>query len=635
MTPADSSPQLSPAQRSLLLELARTLLPEGSRLPGASPASVARAEDFVREISGGALRGLGLLTRLLDGAALLRTGHRFQRLSPARQTALVERWQRDPVLRWPLAALSFLFKMTHFDDPEVYQRLGCQYLKGGPATPARWLSRVRRGAELGASEQLECDVVVIGTGAGGAVVGKELAEQGLAVLFVEEGEHHRRDAFRGSAVEAHRKFYRDKAGVVSLGNTVMPVLMGRLVGGSTAINTGTCFRTPDRVLERWCETLGSDALAPAQMQRHFERVEQTLEVAPAPERLLGGAARVVARGCERLGWHHFALRRNAPACDAQGVCDFGCPSEARRSMDVSYLPAALGRGALMVTGLRATLILIEGGRAVGVEARAQDGKLVEVRARAVVLAGGAVPTPALLLEQGLCNRSGQVGRNLSLHPGTAVSARFDERLGSYNAIQQGQGCDQFQHQGILLLGANAPISIAANMFALTGRALMDVMDAYDQIASFGVMIQDETRGRVRLLGGRPTISYWLQPTDVARLHAGMVRIAEIFHAAGAREIYPLLARLPRLSGRQGIDALRALRVGAGDLRLTSFHPLGTCRMGRDPARSVVDLDHQAHELPGLFIVDGSTVPGPPGVNPQLTIMAMATRAAEGIGRLMA
>jgi choline dehydrogenase-like flavoprotein len=617
---------LSPEQMKRAVALVRAIVPAGKVFPGGDAGTAVAAENLLGEFSSRLGRHFGGLVDTLDRLAIVRTGRRFYRLDPERQESVLRSWETDPVARWPLAALSFLVKSTHYDRPEVYRAMGCIYKKGGPAESVPWLRQVRTAADVDDGETVECDVVVIGTGAGGAVCGHELAARGLAVVFLEEGELHRRDSFTGSALKAHRDFYRGKAGITTVGNALAPIFMGRLVGGSTAINTGTCFRTPPWILDRWCETLGSDALSEAAMAPHFERVERQLTVETASPRYLGGVARVVARGCDALGWHHFPLRRNAPDCDGQGVCDFGCPTDARRSTNVSYIPPALTRGAMLHTGTRAERVLIENGRAVGVEARTRRGKLT-VRSRAVVLSGGAVPTPLFLLGQGILNRSGQVGRNLSIHPATAVSALFDEKIVGYNAIPQGYGCDEFHQQGILLLGASAPLNIGALMFPFNGRRLTEAMEAFDRVASFGVMVEDDVRGRVRRTrSGAPLITYFLGRAEMKRLQVGMVRVMEIFHAAGAKTFFPMVLRDAIVKDAAGIEGFRRRTLHPWDLYLSSFHPLGTCRMGRDGAHSVVGLDHQAHDLPGLYIVDGSTVPGPPAVNPQLTIMAMADRA---------
>lgn len=630
-------PPIPPDLLKRALALAETMLPPSSRLPGANETTVRTALKVLSDWGGKEAKSLSRLLTAFDAAAFIAKRKRFAQLSPAEREDLLHRWEKRRWLGLPVLAASFLFKAAHFDTPEVYAALGATYAKGGPAEPARWLQQVRNAARLGPEEEAECDVVVIGTGAGGAVVGYELAARGYAVIFVEEGLLYRRDAFNGRVHDAHRRFYRDRGSIVAVGNCIIPVLMGRLVGGSTAINTGTCFRTPDWVLERWCEELGTDAFSPAAMRPHFEAVERQLQVAPSLTHVLGGPAKILARGCDVLGWHHFPLQRNAPACDGQAVCDFGCPSDARRSTNIAYIPPALNRGAVLFTGMKAERLLIEGGRTVGLIAKGDRGRVrLRVRARAVVLAGGAIPTPLFLLRQGICNGSGMVGRNLSLHPATVVSALFDEPVRSFEAAPQGYACDQFQREGILILGASAPPSLGAMLIALTGRPLMDVMDQYDSLASFGVMAHDEGRGRVRLLAGeRKLITYRLTRGDVVRLHRGMSRLAEIYFAAGAKRVLPLLFKYPELRSRDQLKAFESIALKPWELFLTSFHPLGTCRMSADAKRGVVDFDHQAHELSGLFIVDGSTMPGPPGVNPQETIMAMAHRAAATIAERLA
>lgn len=621
--------RLSPAQRDKALSLARAIMPDGKKLRGADERTVRWAEELLEAHGRGIGKTLGSLVDLLDRAAVLRTGRSFHRLSEERQLALVRRWEDDPVMRWPLFVAGLALKMRHFDEPVAYRAFGSPWGNTAKAEPARWERQVTAATEHPEGEIVECDVVVVGTGAGGAVVAAELARRGHAVVLLEEGQLHRRDEFGGSVMDAHTTFYRGKGAVAAVGNCVVPVLMGRLVGGSTAVNTGTCFRTPSWVLEQWCEELGTDELSVARMAPHFDRVEREIGVAATRPEVLGGAARVVARGAEALGWNHYPLLRNAPDCDGQGMCDLGCPTDARRSTNVSYVPAALDRGAVLFTGAHVDRVIVENGRAVGVEARVgQTDRRMKVRARAVVLAGGAIPTPMLLLEQGLCNASDQVGRNLSLHPASAMSGLFDEEIRGFSAVPQGYCVDEFHRDGTLFLGASAPIGLGAMMLLMHGRRLMDAMDSYDRIATFGCMVEDDSRGRVRRgRGGQPLLTYWMNGADVARLQRGLTRVGEMLLAGGATKLFPLVIRRPVLESRADLERFRTMRLAARDFVMTSFHPLGTCRMGRDPRKSVVGLDHEAHELRGLFIVDGSTIPGPPAVNPQITIMAFADRAA--------
>jgi choline dehydrogenase-like flavoprotein len=369
------------------------------------------------------------------------------------------------------------------------------------------------------------------------------------------------------------------------------------------------------------------------MAPYFERVERLLEVGPSPRETIGPIADFIARGCDSLGWKHAPIPRNAPGCDGKGFCDLGCRTDARLGTNLSYVPAALARGALLLTGARVERVLLDGGeRAVGVQAVTRLGKTLRVRARAVVLAGGAVPTPLLLLQQGLANSSGQVGRNLSLHPSTGYAAQSEEAMDGPSHVPQGYGCEEFLRDGILMLAAQPDYNVSGVFFPFAGQRLMKALDEIEHMACFGLLVRDQSaNGRVwRDVGGLPAVTYSVGPEDVRRVHDAMVHASEIALAAGARRLFPFVVGHPPLDGRSDLEAFRRQTLGPSDFVWTSYHPLGTCRMGSDPRTSVVDTDHASHDVPGLFVVDGSAVRGPLGVNPQLTIMALATRAAGRI-----
>lgn len=607
------------------LALAEAILPGSAEIPAADEQTVEAVESVVRELHPQLVHAWRLAHRALDAAAIARTGRRFHNNSAAAQDALLRRWERDAVLGRPLGLLSLIYKLVHFDRVATRATANSLDVIRTLEQP-RWLAQVQ-SADGWSEGDIECDAVVVGSGAGGAVIGRELVDRGHAVVFLEEGDFHRRDAFDGSSVRAHQRFYR---AAFSVGNVVMPIFVGRLVGGSTAINGGTCFRPPAWVHDRWCEDLASDEFGPAAMNRYFERVENVLDVQTARRETIGPIGDVMARGCGALGWSHFAVRRNAPDCDGSGFCDFGCRREARRGTQIAYLPPALDRGALLLTGAKVERVIVENGRAVGAVAVSKTGKRVTVRARAVVLSGGSIPTPLLMMSQGLGKSSAELGRNLTLHPSCGFSALFDETINGHSHIPQGYGCDQFLREGMLLTTAQPARNIAPLLFPFTGHRLMETLREVDHLASFGLMIRDsKPNGRVvRNAMGFPVITYNVSPEDVTRMHEAMIRTAELCIAAGASTLYPVTPQMPVMNGARDLDAFRKLRLRPQDFVWLSYHPLGTCKMGRDPKTSVVGLDHQVHDTPGLYVVDGSTVPGPLGVNPQLTIMAMATRAAE-------
>jgi choline dehydrogenase-like flavoprotein len=620
---------LSPAEHRAALALAEAMLPGSARVPGADERTLLRAEDIVRAFHPVMMKPLGAALRLLDGAAVLSTGRPFHKLDGARQQALLRAWEKNPVMRAPLHALSTLLKFAHFDDARIYGAMGGHFKVVQNVERSRHFSQIIRADAWEGDDVIECDVVVIGTGAGGAVAGKELAERGHAVVFVEEGEHYTRDAFNGSMLRAHGVFYRN---ALVMGNAPMPTFIGRLLGGSTAVNGGTSFRTPPWVLDDWCSRLGTDEFSPAAMAPLFERVESTLQVGIPERRFIGPIADIIGRGCDAYGWHHAPIARNAVGCEGGGFCDFGCATGAKRSTEISYLPGALNRGAIALTGLRADRILQERGRAVGIAGVTAKGRRLTVRARAVVLAAGAIPTPAFLLARDLCNGSGQVGRNLTLHPSGALMGVFNERTEPAKYIPQAYHSAEFLRQGVLLSAAQPDLNIGPILFPNTGRRLMESLELMPHLAGVAVVLRDASpNGRVyKDIADKPVVTYNLQPKDVENFHFGMVRAAEMFVAAGARTLIPALVGAEPTESRAALAELRRRPPHVSQIALTSYHPLGTCKMGRDPRTSVVGLDHQAHELPGLFIVDGSTVPSALGVNPQITIMAMATRAAGKI-----
>lgn len=630
-------------ERRSLLALARAALPSGRIFRGGDARAVEKVDHFLALSPPSVARGYRAMLLALDGWAMATHRRPLSMLPTETVLTLLERWRTgDFARRTMVRMLTAPLKIAHYNDPQMYQEVGCRYgsLPARAENP-RWMQeRVTPAHALDGDETIECDVVVVGTGAGGAVVARELAERGVAVVLLEEGDYNTRADFNGHAADMQRKLYRDMGATFAVGNAFIPIPLGRTVGGSTAINSGTCYRTPPRVLERWAHELGLDDLAPEKLAPYFERVEAVLGVAPAADKYLGGVARVIARGCDTLGYAHKPLRRNAPECDGQGICCFGCPTDAKRSTNVSYVPLALKAGASLFTGLRAERVLVDRGRAVGVVARgrAPDGsrRTLTVRARATVVACGSLLTPGLLEASGAGTSSGQLGRNLSIHPALAVMALFDEKLDGGNAIPQGYAIEQFHDEGLLFEGAFAPLDLAAVSFTMIGPRFVEVLESYDRLACFGVMIEDVSRGRVRRgPGGRPLVTYSLEEHDVARLKRAVEILTRVYLAAGAKTVFPLVHGFDELTSDGDVERFRRAKVHARDFEISAYHPLGTARMGRDPATSVVGPDHQVHDTPGLYVADGSVVPSSPAVNPQVTIMALATRAAEKIAEAVA
>jgi hypothetical protein len=624
--------------------IARAFIPDSKVARGADLATVHHTERFLSRAFPSFLGPYRAMHVALSEAARAYTGRRFEDLDPAQAEQLMGKWLVHPVMSKLALPLGILYRVTHFDRPDIRESHGPSLPTVQNIEQPRWLAQTTAARDYADSDDIECDVVVIGTGAGGAVVGKHLADQGLAVVFVEEGEHYRRNDFPGTLVGTIEHLYRN---TITLGNAPLPIPQGRLVGGSTAVNGGSSFRPPRWVTDRWCEEFGSDEFSSDALEPYFERTEAYLEVAPADARYAGPLHDVFTRGAEALGWQHDLMLRNAPGCRGEGFCDHGCQSDARRSTNIAYLPPAFEKGAFMLHGFRADKLLMEGNRAAGIEglalnrdrsvARTANGrpKRIRVRARAVILAAGSLASPLFLLSQGLGNSSGQVGQNLTFHPSGPVTGLFDEVLDCGKYIPQADFSTEFLEQGVLLLSAGPDFQTTAPLLPFFGHALTEILEQQKHLAGIGYLLADDARGRIRLgPGGRPITTYNFTQLDVKRARMGIAACGRLLLAAGAKEVYPGISKPIRFKSEQDIVKFESQKLTAGDLILTSYHPLGSCRMSSSPRLGVVDTNHESHDVPGLFIVDGSTVSGPLGVNPQITIMGLATRAAEKIGRLL-
>ncbi|HET9198094.1 MAG TPA: GMC family oxidoreductase [Solirubrobacterales bacterium] len=515
--------------------------------------------------------------------------------------------------------------------PEVEARVGveasCALADGTLPEPAGSLGDTEpRG------EGEECDVAIVGSGAGGAVAAATLAEAGLDVLVLEAGDHFDRDSYPADRLEAIRTLYREAGLTIADGRPPIPVPVAKMVGGTTVINSGTCFRAPDSVLEEWRTEHG---LAWAHdLDADFAEAEDFLRVTQLDPDRMGRNGQLAMEGAAALGLSGGPIHRNAGNCVQCSSCPYGCAIDAKRGMHVSYLPRAVAAGARLRTGVEARRVLVEDGRAVGVACSARDAngraRAYTVRARrAVVAAGGSFGTPELLLRSGL--GGSQVGRNLRIHPACWVGARYEEEVRGWDGVMQSYYVDQWEEaRGVLLEATFTPLAFGGAWLVGTGPEHQRAMLEFGRIGSIGVQIRDTSVGRVGLANdGAFRASYRLADEDARKVIFGIARAAEVHFAAGATEVYPNIPRAGVL--RPGdVPAFEAARFKPSELRLEAFHPMATARISADPRRGVCDVDGSVYGTAGLYVADASLFPTAVGVNPMMTIVALAKQVSRGI-----
>ncbi len=563
---------------------------------------------------------------------------RFSRMSPEQREQFLQRLQRSrSALKHDLLLMAKLFSTLGYAvTPQVKGAIGfeisCALADGTLPEPAGSL-----GDTVPTGEGEECDVVIVGSGAGGAVAAAELAEAGLDVLVLEAGPHYNRDSYPSDHLEAIAGLYRDGGLTIAEGKPPIPVPVAKVVGGTTVINSGTCFRAPDPVLEDWKQRFGIEWAH--DLDADFAEAEEFLHVTQLDPERMGRNGQLAMEGAAAIGASGAPISRNAGSCVQCSSCPFGCRIDAKRGMHVSYLPRAVAAGARVRAGVEVSRVMIEDGRAVGVEGavlpamqaepRSQRARPFTVRARrAVIVAGGAFGTPELLQRSEL--GGGQVGHNLHIHPACWIGARYEEEVRGWDGVMQSFYVDQWEHERILLEATFTPLAFGGAWLLGAGRSHQEAMLDFGHIGSIGVHLSDQSSGRVGLgPQGSLRASYELTKDDARRLSFGIARAAEIHFAAGATEVYPNIARVGVLTPGD-LAQFEASAFKPSELRLEAFHPMGTARIAADPRQGVCAPDGSVHGTRDLYVADASLFPTSVGVNPMMTVIAFAKQISRGV-----
>lgn len=645
--------ELTPRQRRSLEVICDTFCPSQDGLPSARELGVpaAVAELAGRDPRRAAQRELKALLTLWDSAlatALAGGGlRRFGALPREAREQVLLRWcdSRLPQRRAAFHALRKAALLTYYGLPApgggrspVWDAIGYPGPLGAPPdAPPKQLAPLT----LERDTTLECDVCVVGSGAGGGVAAAVLSQAGLDVVVLERGGYYDDADFDGAELRALTTLYAGAPGATH--DQSVGMIAGSCLGGGTVVNYSTSFRTPDDVRAEWAAH-GVPAFASAEYTASLDAVCERLGVnqehnePSARERKLRDA-------CLALGWHVDAMPRNVDGrCDQGrdcGYCGFGCRRGAKRSTAKTWLPDAQAAGARIVVGVDVERVTVEGGAARGVRARTDAGHRLTVRSRALVAAAGAIQTPALLRRSGLTNPN--VGKHLRLHPATAVWGVYDEEVRPWEGTMQALYSDQHRDldggYGLKYETAAGHPHLSVPFSPWRGsRQHFELMAAMAHTVAFGVLLRDRDAGEVRIgRDGQPLVRYRLSDYDARHLRVGLDGAARMHEAAGAQRIFSShsawVAYDPaREAGGRArfIAAADACGYGPGQVQLGSFHIMGSARMGGSPATSVCDPDAQTWEVRDLCVLDGSAFPTASGVNPQISIQAIAHMGARAL-----
>lgn len=494
-------------------------------------------------------------------------------------------------------------------------------------------------SDYGDDLSLSCDVVVVGSGPGGAVVAKELAELGRDVVLLEEGPPFGVQDFRQEAGESMARTLREGGTRAARGSMFIPTMQAIALGGGSLINSAICARSPAMVWKKWGEASGVE-LTEEEMVPHYERVERVLGVAPTPDEVQGERNLRFKRGCDALGISSEPTWRNVAGCRGSAECFTGCRNGAKKSTDVSYVPPAIRAGARVYTSVRAERVLTEGRRATGIAGRVvepftgRETHAVLVKAKIVVLAAGCMQTPIIMKKSGLDGP--YVGAELQLHPGLAIMAVFPDPIDPWAGATQGYHSLHFLDEGIKLEVLWSPPAVLAARLPGLGKDYQRHLLNYRRMAPFDVIIAaDRSRGEVRVsrTGHEPDIRFDFARQDVDLIQRGLGILSDICWAAGAEAILPGIHGVPeQLDSKAESEVLRTRRLEGKDTITAANHAFGTTRMSRRPKDGVVDVDGRVHEMDNLYVSDTGIFAGSPAVNPMLTCMALADRVATRIAQ---
>jgi choline dehydrogenase-like flavoprotein len=484
------------------------------------------------------------------------------------------------------------------------------------------------------------DFVVVGSGAAGGTAAWTLVQAGYSVAIVEEGPWVKTREFDRRIFPSFKRMFREAGTQALMGNSIIPLLQGRVVGGSTLMNSAIVWRTPDDVLDDWSKNWGlGGAIKEADLAPHFEAIEEELKVHAVLDEALGENNRLFVDNSFKGGFVGTRMRRYEHGCKGAGQCLTGCPNAAKQGMNVSYVPWSLQKGARIFTSVRVDRVEIKNGRAVGIvgSTTATNPKHAKkipviVRARRGVFVGAStIQTPNILRRSGI--RNPHLGEHFMAHPGLGLPGIFGQKVDMhFGATQGAETIDFRKSERFKLETISMQPELAAVRIPGVGRELVSRLTTLPHAAIWVAQIRATAQGRIRQgFGGRDMVTYSMTKEDVGAARKAAALIARLFFESGAKEVWPGIHGLPEIL--RSMDEVKLIENAPLDSRAYSFiasHLFGAARMAASERDGVVGLDFSTHAAKGLYVVDSSIFPTNLGVNPQHSIMGLARLAATRV-----
>lgn len=500
-------------------------------------------------------------------------------------------------------------------------------------------------ASLQTNQTVEADVIIIGTGAGGGVSAEVLSQAGLKVVMIEEGGLFTSDNFNMDELQAYGDLYQEGAGRTTKDGAIS-IFQGRAVGGTTVVNWTSSFRTPNNTLNHWQEHHSVQGFTPDDMAPYFKQMEKRLNVAKwamAPN----ANNDILKRGCEANQWSWAVIPRNVSGCWDLGYCGTGCPTNAKQSMLVTTVPEALKNGSSLYYRCSADKIIFSEHKAESVECLAlgADGKTptgvrLSFKAPHIVLAGGAINNPGLLLRSNAPDPHERIGKRTTIHPVNASLGKMGSDVNPFYGAPQTIYSDHFQWNTDDGMGFKLEVppmqpAMGAQIVGFHGLKLMETMEQLPNLQGTIALMRDgfheqSQGGNVELdSGGKPVLDYPLTDYIWQGLKKAHHVMAEAQFAAGAKSVMPLHHDATFYNNLKDCKtAIDSLPQELHRQRLMTAHLMGGCSLGEDMKNSVVNSQGRFHHTDNLYVIDGSVFPTSIGANPQLSIYALALKQSS-------